>query len=112
MLPAKVSYDRTGEVSTEELQQAALLLTDNPINFSQDSIYIIAVPTPINQAKQQYLTPLLKAKETVGKIFKAGDFVTYELTVYPGCTEEDCTPLLEKLSGLKYLSGSEICSSG
>ncbi len=105
-------YDRTGEVSTEELQQADLLLTDNPADLRRASIHIIAVPTPINQAKQPDLTPLLKATGTVGKILKAGDLVIYESTGYPGCTEEDCAPLLENVSGLKYLSGSEVCSSG
>ena len=89
-----------------------MLLTDNPADLRQVSIHIIAVPTPINQAKQPDLTPLLKATETVGKILKAGDLVIYESTVYPGCTEEDRAPLLEKLSRLKYLSGSEFCSSG
>ena len=64
------------------------------------------VPTPINEAKQPDLTPLLKATETVGKILKAGDLVIYESTVYPGCTEEDCAPVLERLLGLKYLTGS------
>ncbi len=99
-------HDRTGEVSTQELQQANLSFTDNPEDLRQASIHIIAVPTPINEAKQPDLTPLLKATETVGKILKAGDLVIYESTVYPGCTEEDCAPVLERLSGLKYLTGS------
>ena len=75
-------YDRTGEVSTEELQQADLLLTYNPADLRQTSIHIIAVPTPINQAKQPDLAPLLKATETVGKILKA-ETVIYESTVCP-----------------------------
>ncbi|MGA1137445.1 MAG: nucleotide sugar dehydrogenase, partial [bacterium] len=99
-------HDRTGEVSTQELQQANLTFTDNPEDLRQASIHIIAVPTPINEAKQPDLTPLLKATETVGKILKVGDLVVYESTVYPGCTEEDCAPVLERLSGLKYLTGS------
>ncbi len=99
-------HDRTGEVSTQELQQANLSFTDNSEDLRQASIHIIAVPTPINEAKQPELTPLLKATETVGKILKAGDLVIYESTVYPGCTEEDCAPVLERLSGLKYLTGS------
>ena len=89
-----------------------MLLTENPADLRQASIHIITVPTPIKQAKQPDLTPLLKATETVGKILKAGDLVIYESTVYTGCTEEDCAPPLEKLSGLKYLSSSEVCSSG
>ncbi len=99
-------HDRTGEVSTQELRQANLSFTDNPEDLRQASIHIIAVPTPINEAKQPDLTPLLKATETVGKILKTGDLVVYESTVYPGCTEEDCAPVLEWLSGLKYLTGS------
>jgi UDP-N-acetyl-D-galactosamine dehydrogenase len=60
------------------------------------------VPTPIDEHKQPDLTPLIKASETVGKVLKAGDIVIYESTVYPGCTEEDCVPVLEKFSGLKF----------
>jgi UDP-N-acetyl-D-galactosamine dehydrogenase len=98
--------DRTGEVSTKELQQANLSFTNNSEDLRRTSTYIIAVPTPINEAKQPDLTFLLKATETVGKILKAGDLVIYESTVYPGCTEEDCGPVLERLSGLKYMTGS------
>jgi UDP-N-acetyl-D-glucosamine/UDP-N-acetyl-D-galactosamine dehydrogenase len=99
-------HDRNGELTDEELKCVELILTDNPDDLRQASIHIIAVPTPINEAKQPDLTPLIKATETVGKILKAGDLVIYESTVYPGCTEEDCAPLLEKLSGLKYMSGN------
>ena len=99
-------FDRTSEVSKEELQEANLLFTNNPDDLRQSSVHIIAVPTPINEAKQPDLTPLLKATETVGKILEDGDLVIYESTVYPGCTEEDCAPVLERLSGLKYLTGS------
>ena len=102
----RAGFDRTSEVSKEELQEANLLFTNNPDDLRQASVHIIAVPTPINEAKQPDLTPLLKATETVGKILKAGDLVIYESTVYPGCTEEDCAPVLERLSGLKYLVGS------
>ena len=102
----RAGFDRTSEVPKEELQEANLLFTNNPDDLRQASVHIIAVPTPINEAKQPDLTPLLKATETVGKILKAGDLVVYESTVYPGCTEEDCAPVLERLSGLKYLTGS------
>ncbi|MEL0219901.1 MAG: nucleotide sugar dehydrogenase [Deltaproteobacteria bacterium] len=101
----RAGFDRTSEVSKEELQEANLLFTNNPDDLRQASVHIIAVPTPINEAKQPDLTPLLKATETIGKILKAGDLVIYESTVYPGCTEEDCAPVLERLSGLKYLTG-------
>ena len=102
----RAGFDRTSEVSREELQEANLLFTNNPDDLRQASVHIIAVPTPINEAKQPDLTPLLKATETVGKILEDGDLVIYESTVYPGCTEEDCAPVLERLSGLKYLTGS------
>ncbi|MEK9669225.1 MAG: nucleotide sugar dehydrogenase, partial [Deltaproteobacteria bacterium] len=101
----RAGFDRTSEVSKEELQEANLLFTNNPDDLRQASVHIIAVPTPINEAKQPDLTPLLKATETIGKILKPGDLVIYESTVYPGCTEEDCAPVLERLSGLKYLTG-------
>ena len=96
--------DKTGECTTEELIDANLLLTDQTEDLRQASIHIIAVPTPINEAKQPDLTPLFKATATVGKILKAGDLVIYESTVYPGCTEEECAPLIEKISGLKYFA--------
>ena len=101
----RAGFDRTSEVSKEELQEANLLFTNNPDDLRQALVHIVAVPTPINEAKQPDLTPLLKATETIGKILKAGDLVIYESTVYPGCTEEYCAPLLERLSGLKYLTG-------
>ena len=66
------------------------------------NIFIVTVPTPIDQFKAPDLTPLLKASEMLGKILKKGDIVIYESTVYPGCTEEDCVPILEKYSNLKY----------
>jgi UDP-N-acetyl-D-galactosamine dehydrogenase len=66
------------------------------------TFFIITVPTPITKFKTPDITPLLKASETVGRILKKGDLVVYESTVYPGCTEEDCVPVLEKCSGLKY----------
>lgn len=66
------------------------------------NVYIVTVPTPIDEHKRPDLTPLIKVSETVGKVLKAGDVVIYESTVYPGCTEEDCVPVLEKLSGLKF----------
>ena len=101
----RAGFDRTSEVSKEELQEAKLLFTNNPDDLRQASVHIISLPTPINEAKQPDLTPLLMATETVGKILEAGDLVIYESTVYPGCTEEDCAPILERLSGLKYLTG-------
>src|SRR5690606_1766793 len=66
------------------------------------NVYIVTVPTPIDQYKQPDLTPLVRASETIGKVLKRGDIVIYESTVYPGATEEDCVPVLERVSVLRY----------
>ena len=78
-----------------------LLVTSDPINLNSCNFYIITVPTPVDKNKKPILTPLIKASETVGALLKKGDYVVYESTVYPGATEEDCLPILEKLSGLR-----------
>ena len=97
------AYDRTQEVSPEELLEAAhLSFTSNLDDIASAQIFIITVPTPIDRFKNPDLSPLLKASEMVGSVLKAGDIVIYESTVYPGCTEEDCVPMLEKFSGLRY----------
>ena len=88
------------------------MLTDQTEDLRQASIHIIAVPTPINEAKQPDLTPLFNATATVGKILKAGDLVIYESTVYPGCTEEECAPLIEQISGLKYFAERKSTKNG
>jgi UDP-N-acetyl-D-galactosamine dehydrogenase len=95
--------DHTLECSSEELQSAQHLrysaeLTD----LNQAQIYVVTVPTPVDQANRPDMTPLVKASETVGKVLKNGDIVIYESTVYPGATEEVCVPVLEKISGLKF----------
>ncbi len=96
-------HDRTLEVSDEDLKNAKhLQLTEALIDIQECQIYIVTVPTPIDKNKRPDLTPLLKASETVGKVLKKGDIVIYESTVYPGATEEDCVPVLEKNSGLKF----------
>ncbi|CAD2079255.1 nucleotide sugar dehydrogenase [Phocicoccus pinnipedialis] len=100
----KSGYDRTNEVEFSELQKADLTFTDNLEDLTNDDFLIVAVPTPINENNQPDLTPLLKASETVGKILKKGQkntIVVFESTVYPGATEEDCVPVIEKVSGLK-----------
>lgn len=95
--------DRTCEASSEELTAAKnLRFTTNPKDLSGCTCFIVTVPTPIDEHKQPDLTPLLKASETIGKVLKLGDIVIYESTVYPGATEEDCVPVLEKHSGLRY----------
>lgn len=96
-------YDKTLESSEEEIRSAVLLKFSSDINDIQEcNVFIVTVPTPIDQFKAPDLTPLLKASEMIGKILKKGDIVIYESTVYPGCTEEDCVPILEKYSGLVF----------
>jgi UDP-N-acetyl-D-galactosamine dehydrogenase len=95
--------DHTLECRSEELAQAKYLrFSCNADDLKQASIFIVTVPTPVDQANRPDMTPLLKASETVGKALKAGDIVIYESTVYPGATEEVCIPVLEKFSGLKF----------
>lgn len=99
----KKGHDRTLEVGKEELAQAAKLsFSSDPKELKGVNYFIITVPTPVDEYKTPDLTPLIKASETVGRVLKKGDTVVYESTVYPGCTEEDCVPVLEKFSGLKF----------
>lgn len=99
----KNGHDRTLEVSSEELKEAEKLeYTFELEGLKQVDVYIVTVPTPIDEYKRPDLTPLIKASETVGKVLQKGNVVVYESTVYPGCTEEDCVPVLEKVSGLKF----------
>ncbi|WP_116963003.1 nucleotide sugar dehydrogenase [Fastidiosibacter lacustris] len=97
----KAGHDYTLEVADGELQSANLLLTDDIGELKKADFHILAVPTPIDDANKPDLSPLLSASKTVGKALKKGDIVVYESTVYPGATEEDCVPILEKESGLK-----------
>jgi UDP-N-acetyl-D-galactosamine dehydrogenase len=95
--------DHTLEVSTAELAEATHLTYSAAINDISDcTVYIVTVPTPINEHKQPDLTPLEKASDLLGKVVKKGDIVIYESTVYPGATEEVCVPILEKVSGLTF----------
>ena len=99
----KLGNDFTLETNTEELQAAKnLTFTDQVDDLKTCNCFIVTVPTPIDEYKQPVLTPLLKATETVAKVLKTGDIVIYESTVYPGCTEEACVPLIEFVSGLKF----------
>jgi len=95
--------DHTLECSPEELAQAQHLRYSCDTQDLKDvQVFIVTVPTPVDQANRPDMTPLVKASETVGKVLKAGDIVIYESTVYPGATEEVCVPVLEKFSGLKF----------
>ena len=96
-------HDATREVSKAELAEAqGLSFTNDPADIADANVYIVTVPTPIDEHKRPDLTPLLKASETIGKVLKPGNIVIYESTVYPGCTEEDCAPVLEAWSRLQY----------
>lgn len=94
MKQARDLFKSTGKVG--------LTFTSNPEKLKAVNTYIVTVPTPIDRFNNPDLTPLLKASETIGKTLNKGDIVIYESTVYPGCTEEDCVPVLEKFSGLKF----------
>jgi len=98
----KSGYDRTRETSAEDLESSIYLQYESNSQNLDANVYIITVPTPIDIYKKPDLTPLIKASETVGKALKQGDIVIYESTVYPGCTEEDCVPVLEKFSDLRF----------
>lgn len=96
-------HDATLEVSPEEFQEAAhISFSDAVESIAACNTYIVTVPTPIDAHKRPDLTPLIRASETVGKVLKHGDIVIYESTVYPGATEEDCVPVLERISGLRF----------
>lgn len=99
----KQGNDRTLEVTGEELAEADKLFYTNKLeDLKKANVFVVTVPTPVDDFKVPDLTPVIKASETVGKVLKKGDVVVYESTVYPGCTEEDCVPILEKFSGLKF----------
>ncbi|MFM2442471.1 MAG: hypothetical protein RL449_1113, partial [Bacteroidota bacterium] len=96
-------FDRTQEVTAEQLKTSvSLTFSSNAADLNSCNTFIVTVPTPIDHFKKPDLSPLLKASEMIGKALKKGDLVIYESTVYPGCTEEDCVPVLEKFSGLKF----------
>ncbi|TLP37791.1 Vi polysaccharide biosynthesis UDP-N-acetylglucosamine C-6 dehydrogenase TviB [Arcobacter arenosus] len=99
------AYDRTLELNETQLKEALnnnIKFTCNIDDIKDCNIYIVTVPTPIDKNKRPDLTPLIKASETVGKVLKKDDIVIYESTVYPGATEEDCVPVLENFSNLKF----------
>jgi UDP-N-acetyl-D-galactosamine dehydrogenase len=99
----RAGKDSTLETTQEELAAATnLIFTTNANDLSNCNCYIVTVPTPVDKNKRPDLTHLIKASEIVGKVLKKANIVIYESTVYPGCTEEDCVPVLEKYSGLKF----------
>ncbi|MFO7278412.1 MAG: Vi polysaccharide biosynthesis UDP-N-acetylglucosamine C-6 dehydrogenase TviB, partial [Pseudomonadota bacterium] len=99
----KAGKDSTLEVTRQELRDAKrLTFTTELSDLKRCRVFIVTVPTPIDDYKRPDLTPLIRASESVGKVLKKGDVVIYESTVYPGCTEEVCVPILERVSGLRF----------
>jgi UDP-N-acetyl-D-galactosamine dehydrogenase len=105
-----MGVDHTLEADPSELkvisrtgnEETGVYFTSNKSDLKESNIFIVTVPTPVDQYNNPDLTPLIKATETVAAVLKKGDIVIYESTVYPGCTEEDCVPVLEKMSGLVF----------
>lgn len=104
----KKGIDPSNELDMSEYGGTDIIYTADPEELRKASFHIIAVPTPTTKSNLPDLTPVIKASETVGKVLKKGDYVVYESTVYPGCTEEDCVPVLEKFSGLKYKTDFKV----
>lgn len=98
----KNNVDPSGELASSDFENSDIEFTDNLDVLKKASFYIVTVPTPIDAFNFPDLKPLISASTSVGKVLKKGDYVVYESTVYPGCTEEDCIPILEKESGLKF----------
>lgn len=104
--PARISMmkqgiDPSNELEKEDFDGCDIIFTDSLEVLREANFFVVAVPTPVDEHNVPDLTPVKKASETVGKVIKKGDYVVFESTVYPGCTEEDCLPVIEKLSGLK-----------
>jgi len=100
--------DPSEELPSSAFEGCDITFTAKPEDLKDATFHIVAVPTPIDNHQLPDLTPLLAATRTVGKILKKGDYVVYESTVYPGCTEEDCIPILEQLSGLKFVKDFKV----
>ncbi|OYT14334.1 MAG: UDP-N-acetyl-D-galactosamine dehydrogenase [Bacteroidetes bacterium 4572_114] len=104
----KNHIDPSEELKPEAFDGCDILFTSNPVDLKDATFHIVAVPTPIDDSNMPDLSPLIAATKTVAKILKKGDYVVYESTVYPGATEEDCIPLLEEISGLKYIEDFKV----
>jgi UDP-N-acetyl-D-galactosamine dehydrogenase len=104
----KQQIDPSEELEAADFEGCDITFTADPEDLKNAQFHIVAVPTPINPSNQPDLTPLLSASRTVGQALKMGDYVVYESTVYPGCTEDDCVPVLEKMSGLKFGSDFKV----
>jgi UDP-N-acetyl-D-galactosamine dehydrogenase len=104
----KNKVDPSNELSSEDFEGCDIKFTASIDDLREASLYVVAVPTPIDEHKNPDLSPVLSATTTVGKVLSEGDYVVFESTVYPGCTEEDCIPLLSEVSGLKYLDQFKV----
>ncbi len=104
----KNKVDPSNELSAEDFDGCDITYSSDMEDLREASFYIVAVPTPIDVHKKPDLKPLLSATETVGKVISEGDYIVYESTVYPGCTEEDCIPLLSRISGLTYIDQFKV----
>lgn len=104
----KKGIDPSNELPKSEFKNSDILFTSKLEDLKKANFYIVAVPTPIDEHNLPDLKPLIAASTTVGKVLKKGDYVVFESTVYPGCTEEDCIPVLEKVSGLKYMKDFKV----
>lgn len=104
----KQGVDPSNELEKEAFDGCDITFTDSLDILREAKFFIVAVPTPVDEHNVPDLTPVQKASETVGKVIKKGDYVVFESTVYPGCTEEDCLPIIEKLSGLKNITDFKL----
>ena len=104
----KQNIDPSNELLASDFENCSITFTSNLKDLQEVKFFIIAVPTPIDKNKKPDINPLLSASKTVGKVLKNGDYVVYESTVYPGCTEEDCIPVLEELSGLTFKENFKV----
>src|SRR4051812_47206720 len=97
----KRKIDPSKELPEKAFENADIVFTSDLEVLKEASFFVVAVPTPVDDHKVPDLTPVKKASETIGKVLKKGDYAVFESTVYPGCTEEDCLPIIEKISGLR-----------
>jgi len=104
----KQSIDPSNELEKEAFDGCDITFTDSLETLREARFFIVAVPTPVDEHNVPDLTPVMRASETIGKVVKKGDYVVFESTVYPGCTEEDCLPIIESLSGLKNITDFKL----
>ena len=104
----KEGIDPSNELEKEAFEGCDITFTNSLDVLKEARFFIVAVPTPVDEHNVPDLVPIQKASETIGKVIKKGDYVVYESTVYPGCTEEDCLPIIERLSGLKYITDFKL----